>query len=664
VSAADQDVTGPRAAATMAVRRASQILLARQDGQGWWSGRSAGDVTLVAEALLVREILGTRTAEATNVAAQQLRSLQQADGRWTGSGESAAEGDGPAAAGDLSATVLAYLALRLAGDSADAYHMAVAAGWIRDAGGVAAAGVFAQAWLATFGLAEWTDIPVPAPELIYLPGRYAASRPDRAFWGRPAGVALTIIATLRPSRPLPFKLGELRAGELGPAAADPRARTRRPALTVAQSAALRKCGQWLIGWQHRSGLPASRRPCWPCSLVALHLLGYPLDHPVLAKGLSWLDEATAQSRLAAGSPRPEAVRPALVLDTTLAIEALADSSVAANHAALVAAAGWLLLQRIEGPADRGGVASGPEPAGWSFGRDGYPVVADTARVLLALTRVELPGRTGRPAVRNAIRWLTGMQSRDGSWSASVVVTAHVVRALATHGAPDSRVLRRGVVWLLRHQLPDGSWADAHGPVTGGPVTGGPVTGDLGVTATVLPALLVAGVLPGKPPIRAAVDWVLSQQNLDAGWASGARAGGSEAAATARAVTALLAAGGAETIDSVDLAADWLVRAQQPDGGWSDEPARKHGSGRMGDAHGGDRANASGRPNGRPSGRSSPRRRGPLVPGLLLPLGALGQYVAAGVADEDENDEATAVGSARVDEPRADGSRMADRLPAE
>ena len=221
------------------------------------------------------------------------------------------------------------------------------------------------------------------------------------------------------------------------------------------------------------------------------------------------------------------------------------------------------------------------------------------------------------------------------------------------------MLRRGVVWLLRHQLPDGSWPDAHGPVTGGPVTG-----DLGVTATVLPALLVAGVLPGKPPIRAAVDWLLGQQNLDAGWASGARGGGSEAAATARAVTALLAAGGAEMIDGVDLAADWLVRAQQADGGWSDEPDRSSRGGRRDDAHAGDQASASGRPNGRPSGRSSPRRRGPLVPGLLLPLGALGQYVAAGVADEDENDEATAAGSARVDDPRADGSRMADRLPAE
>ena len=165
----------------------------------------------------------------------------------------------------------------------------------------------------------------------------------------------------------------------------------------------------------------------------------------------------------------------------------------------------------------------------------------------------------------------------------------------------------------------------------GPARTAQGAGDLGATTIVLPALLVAGVLPGKPPIRAAVDWLLGQQNLDAGWATGPARGASEAPATARAVTALLAAGGAETVDSIDLAADWLVRAQQADGGWSDaiwsrSPWRPRP--RVPDS--GAQASA----NGRLAARSSPRRRGPLVPGLLLPLGALGQYVAAGQPDED------------------------------
>ena len=582
-----QDSTGVRVAAGAAVQRVSQTLLARQDGQGWWSGRSAGDVTLEAEALLVAEVLGIRTAEVTSAAAQQIRSLQLADGRWTGDGESAADGGGPEAAGDLSASVLAYLALRLAGDSADAYHMALAAGWIRDAGGAAAVGVLARTWLALFGLAEWSDVPVPVPELSYLPGRYAASRP--------AAVALAIIGTLRPVRPLPLDLTELRpvdADERG--SAPRRARLRVAAPTAAHAAALRRCGQWLISWQHRSGLPASRRPSWPCSLVALYLLGYPLDHPVLAKGLSWLSAVTAQPRQPAGSARAAATRQPPVLETTLAIEALADSGVAADNAALVAAASWLLLQRIEGPGQGPGPAAGPEPSGWSFGRDGYPVAADTARVLVALSRVRLPGLTGRPAIRNAVRWLTGMQSRDGSWSGSPTVTAHVVRALATQGGAQERPIRRGVVWLLRQQRPDGSWA---GPDAGS---------DLVATTAVLPALIAAGVLAVKPPVRSAVNWLLGRQNSDAGWTSARHPAGSDAQATARAVAALLTAGGPQAVDAIDRAAGWLVRAQQADGGGAGD---------------------------RPRGRSTPRRRGTLVPGLLLPLGALGRFVATSRPDE-------------------------------
>jgi squalene-hopene/tetraprenyl-beta-curcumene cyclase len=574
-------VTSARAPAAVAVQRASQILLARQDNQGWWPARSASDVLLEAEALLVAQVLGTRAAERTNVIAQQIRSLQQADGRWTGNGGSPAEGDGPAAAGDLSASVLAYLALRLAGDSTDAYHMAVAAGWIRDAGGLAAVGVLARTWLAVFGLAAWSDVPVPAPERCYLSGRQLPSRP--------AAVTLAIIGTLRPVRPVPIQLTELRVGE-DCEQTEQRPRRFAPAPTAAHTAALRKCGQWLVGWQHRSGLPPARRPTWPLSLVALHLLGYPLDHPVLAKGLAWLTAVTAQPRQPPGPPRPAPVRQPPVLDTTMAVEALAAAGLPPDHPALVAAARWLLLQRIEGPS-MPALAGAIEPSGWSFGRDGYPALTDTARVLLALRQIRLPGLTGRPAIRSAIRWLISMQARDGSWSGSPVVTAHVVRALAAHAAADVRAIRRGVVWLLRQQLPAGSWP---GP-----------DGELAATATVLPALIVAGVLPAKPPIRSAAAWLLGRQNSDGGWAWAAQTAGSQTQATGRTLAALLTAStdtaGGEMPDAIDRAAGWLVHAQQPDGGWRDEAS--------------------------PGGRSPARRRAALLPGLLVPLAALGRYAA-------------------------------------
>ncbi len=83
-----------------------------------------------AEDLLLREFLGIRTRSETAEAARWIRSQQRADGTW------ATFSGGP---GDLSTTVEAWVALRLAGDDAAAPHMAAgrrvrpgaAAGWRR-----------------------------------------------------------------------------------------------------------------------------------------------------------------------------------------------------------------------------------------------------------------------------------------------------------------------------------------------------------------------------------------------------------------------------------------------------------------------------------------------------------------------------------------------------
>ena len=230
-----------------------------------------------------------------------------------------------------------------------------------------------------------------------------------------------------------------------------------------------------------------------------------------------------------------------------------------------------------------------------------------------------PGWPAIPLITSALRWLVSMQGRDGGWGCSVAVTALAIQALARHGlaaqklasppksqldpasqlagnAPAShrpaavgpaasRAVRHGVVFLLRAQRPNGSWP------------GGSDESDLYATATVLPALVAAGVLPGKPAVIEAAQWLAGRQNLDAGWASGPdqpagrdRRAPSDAPGTARALTALLAAGCPDLADPIDLGVDWLMRGQQADGGWSE----------------------------RPVGRSAPRNRGNIVPGLLLP----------------------------------------------
>ena len=189
-----------QAAARATLDRATGHLLSLQHAEGWWQGELETNVTMDAEDLLFREFLGVRTAEATDAAARWIRSCQRSDGTWA----NFHGGDG-----DLSTTIEAYVALRLAGDQPDAAHMARAARWIRDRGGIAASRVFTRIWLAMFGQWSWDDLPVMPPELIYLPAWFPLNVYDWACWARQTIVPLTIVGSLRPSRPLPFSLDEL-----------------------------------------------------------------------------------------------------------------------------------------------------------------------------------------------------------------------------------------------------------------------------------------------------------------------------------------------------------------------------------------------------------------------------------------------------------------------
>jgi hypothetical protein len=114
-----------------AIASAVAHLSGLQDEAGWWKGDLETNVTMDAEDLLLRHVLGILEPDDTARAARWIRSQQRADGSW------ATFGGGPA---DLSTTVEAWVALRLAGDPADAPHMRAAAEFARSKGGVAATG--------------------------------------------------------------------------------------------------------------------------------------------------------------------------------------------------------------------------------------------------------------------------------------------------------------------------------------------------------------------------------------------------------------------------------------------------------------------------------------------------------------------------------------------
>ena len=178
--------------AAEALARARDHLLGLQHDQGWWQGELETNVTMDAEDLLLREFLGVRTAEQTQAAARWIASQQRDDGTW------ANFYGGP---GDLSTTVEAYVALRLAGHEPQAPHLARAAEWIRGQGGIPATRVFTRIWLALFGEWSWDDLPVMPPELIYLPAWFPFNVYDWACWARQTIVPLTIVGAFRPATP-------------------------------------------------------------------------------------------------------------------------------------------------------------------------------------------------------------------------------------------------------------------------------------------------------------------------------------------------------------------------------------------------------------------------------------------------------------------------------
>ena len=553
-----------------------------------------------AEDLLLRQFLGIRTGSETAEAARWIRSQQRADGTW------ATFHGGP---GDLSTTTEAYVALKLAGDDPSAEHMVTAQRWVVAHGGLESTRVFTRIWMALFGEWSWDDLPEMPPEVVLLPPWVPLNVADWGCWARQTVVPLTVVCSLRPQRPLGFSVPELRSGRRP--APTPRGlnwttffngldrvlhQYRRRPLRALREHARRRAAEWIIARQESDGGWGGIQPPWVYSLLALELLGYPLNHPVMEKGIQGLEGFLLREAGEQGTVRRLEACQSPVWDTVLAMQALRDADVPADHEPLRRAGEFVTDQEIRVRGDWAVRRPQLEPGGWAFefANAHYPDIDDTAEAVLALGRVEHPHpQRAQEAVDRARRWMCGMQSRDGGWGAfdadntrelvnrlpfcdfgavidppSADVTAHVVEALAVHArTPDERAARaRGVDWLLAHQEDGGSWFGRWG------------ANHVYGTGAVVPALVRAGVRPDHPALQRAAQWLEDQQNDDGGWGEDLRSyvdaswvgrGTSTASQTAWALMALLALGRHDT-QAVRRGVEHLARTQRPDGTW-DEP---------------------------------------------------------------------------------------------
>ena len=600
-------------------------LLHRQHPDGWWKGDLESNASIEAEDLLLRQFLGILDEDTLAATARWIRHRQREDGTWSPYYK------GPQ---DISITTEAYVALRLAGDPADAAHMKSAREFILDSGGLERARVFTRIWMALFGEWSWDDLPALLPEMILLPAWCPLNVYDFACWARQTIVPLTVVGSYRPVRSLPFGIRELRTG------ATPREREPLPLATWGGALqrldnllhfadqklmpaaplaplrrhALRKAERWIVERQEADGCWGGIQPPWVYSILALHLRGYPLDHPVIAKALGGFETFEVRE----GDMRWLECCQSPVWDTALAVVALGDAGVPPDHPAMLRAGEWLLNEEVSVPGDWSVRRPDLPPGGWAFEfqNDNYPDIDDTAEVALALTKVAGNKPRTAAALKRAIVWTEGMQCSDGGYAAfdadntrklcehlpfcdfgevidppSADVTAHAIEMLChlrdrfadefadeaegdkakggeatvSETAVSEAALDRAVRWLLHNQEADGSWFGRWG------------SNYLYGTGAAVPALIAAGISPDDRCIRRAVRWLHAVQNPDGGWGEDMRSytdlshkakGESTASQTAWAMLALIAAG--DLSEATARGAEWLADTQREDGTW-DEP---------------------------------------------------------------------------------------------
>jgi squalene-hopene/tetraprenyl-beta-curcumene cyclase len=213
----------------------------------------------------------------------------------------------------------------------------------------------------------------------------------------------------------------------------------------------------------------------------------------------------------------------------LAAHALAESG---SEEAVQAACEWLKPKQIlDVVGDWADNTPGTAPGGWAFQYNNahYPDVDDTAVVGMLLHRSKDP--TYEDSIERARQWILGMQSTNGGWGAFDLnndreylnhipfadhgalldpptedVTARCISFLAQlENEADRPAIDRGIAYLRKTQMPDGSWFGRWG------------TNYLYGTWSVLCALNAAGIPATDPMVKRATDWLISKQREDGGW---------------------------------------------------------------------------------------------------------------------------------------------------
>jgi squalene-hopene/tetraprenyl-beta-curcumene cyclase len=602
-----------RARLEPAIDAALAAVLADQRDDGHWVYELEADVTIPAEYVLMVHYLGeTPDTALERKIGTYLRRRQGEHGGW------------PLFHGgafDPSASVKAYFALKMIGDSPDAPHMARARSAIRDHGGAERSNVFTRMLLALFGEMPWSAVPVMPVEIALLPRWSPFHLSKVSYWTRTVLTPLLVLGALRPRARNPRAVGVPELFLAAPASLG--LAPRAPHQDRMWFALFRTLESQMRLLAPRLPAPLRRRaveeaaafvrarlngehglgaifPAMVNAVQMLDVLGLPPDAPESSAARRAID------RLLVDHGAEAYCQPCLspVWDTALMCHALLEVGTPSALAAARQGLDWLLpLQILDRSGDWAARRPDVRPGGWAFQYENacYPDVDDTAVVAMAMHRAAhlepqpLPDRYA-DAVARAREWIVGMQSRGGGWGAfEADNTHHYLNHIpfADHGAlldpptadvsarclsmlaqlePGACAQRRSPAaralgWLLRRQEKSGSWYGRWG------------VNHVYGTWCALCALAAAGLPPDAPPVARGARWLAYVQNPDGGWGEGGDSyrldydghvwAPSTASQTAWALLGLMAAGAVDT-PAVARGIAWLVDRQRADGLW-DEP---------------------------------------------------------------------------------------------
>ena len=590
------------------IAKADRALRDCQQPDGHWVFELEADCTIPAEYVLLRHFLGEPVdAELEAKIAVYLRRVQGAHGGWP------LVHDGEF---DMSASVKAYYALKMIGDSTDSPPMTRAREAIRSRGGAIHSNVFTRFMLAMFGVMAWRSVPVLPIEIMLLPMWSPFHINKISYWARTTIVPLMVLAALKPRAKNPKGVGidELFLQDprsIGMTAKAPHQsrgwftlfraldhvlRLIEPLFPKALrqraiDSALAFIEERLNG---EDGMGAIYPPM--ANIVIMYdALGKPADYPPRAVTRRGLDKLLVIGEHEAYCQ--PCVSP--VWDTTLTCHAMLEAGSEEAVSSAKQGLDWLLPRQVlDVKGDWAVKRPQVRPGGWAFqyNNDHYPDLDDTAVVVMSMDRLRRANgsRDYDIAIARGREWIEGMQSRDGGWGAFDVdnleyylnnipfsdhgalldpptedVTARCISMLAQLGetARTSESVAAGIEYLRRTQLAEGSWYGRWG------------LNYIYGTWSVLCALNAAGVSHQDPMMRKAADWLVSIQNADGGWGENATSyrldyrgweqAPSTASQTAWALLGLMAAGQVEH-PAVARGVRYLMATQSEKGVWDEQ----------------------------------------------------------------------------------------------